>query len=260
MKRILLMLAGAVLAGPAAAADVWDGLPPATSPVYASTSLYTGHIELGFAIAKNDDITIKQFDATGRLAGPLGTWLKGEVEALGIYYTADGYSASGGGVVGHLYKEEGNYALGVAAGVLSIDSATSYGIGLEGKAYLGPNVLTGQVAYVDGEDDSDYFAVAGQFDHYFTPDLKGLAGLSFMDGTNDDRTIWLASLGVEKRITGTRLSLFASGSYMNVSDGSSADIWAARVGARVFFDQPTATLEQHDRQVPFAANWLTGWR
>ena len=89
MKQILLLAAGALLAGPAVAADLWDGLPPTESPLYASTSLYAGHVELGFTIGKEDDNTVKLFDATGRLAGPLGTWLRGEVEAIGIYTTVD---------------------------------------------------------------------------------------------------------------------------------------------------------------------------
>lgn len=260
MKSILLLAAATAIAGPAAAANSSNGVPPASDPLYASTSLYAGDIELGFTYAKQDDRTLQMFDATGRLAGPLVGWVKGEVEGLGLHWTSDDYSASGFGVIGHLYKQDANYALGLVAGVLSMDNTdeTSYGFGIEGQAYLGQNVLSGQLAYASADEDYKFIAVSGQIGHYFNPDLKGTVSLTYVSPMEGEGTMFLASVGAEKRFT--CWSLFASGSYEHDSDGNDSDMWGARVGARVFFDQPGTTLQQHDWQVPFNANWLTAGR
>ncbi len=260
MRSILPLAAAALLAGPAVAAET--GLPPSSSPLYASTSLYAGELELAYAYAWTDkDSTIQEFDATGRLAGPLVGWLKGEGELLGLYYNADypsgSHSASGVGFIGHFYKQEASHALGVGAGVVTVDGTTTLGTGVEGKVWLGDNALTGQLAYVSvGDNGGDYVLGSGQIDHYFTPDLKGVAAASY--ASSDKQSLWLASLGVEKRLTATRWSLFASGSYMHVdTSGRGTDIWSVRGGLRAFFDQPGTTLAQHDWLVPFNGSWMT---
>ncbi len=253
-----MLLATAVLmAEPAYAAESSDGLPPSSSPFYSTASLYTGEVELGFAWATRKGVDITQWDATGRVAGPLGGWLKGEAEGFWLASTSGGNTVSGPGFVGHLYREEPTHVLGVVGGVTSIDGKTTSAIGVEGKAYFGQNTLTGQIAYLSVKDGKyNYTHFGGQFDHYFTPDFKGAVNVTYFDRQDSSSDFFVATLGVEKRITGTSWSLFGSGVYARTTGTSPADMWGVRVGARVLFDQPGTTLQQHDREVPFNGAWV----
>ncbi len=243
------MAAVALMAGPAVAGNLPYNPPEASSPLYAPTALHAADIDFGAAYASGSGIHVTQLDATGRLAGPLAGWMKGEVELRGSAYFTGGNSIVGIGTVGHLYKEGANHAVGAFAGATHMDDVTLYIVGGEAKAYLGPNALTGQAGYLTASTGGHAYMFDGQLDHYFTPDHKGSVLVSYY--TSQGTSLWLAGLGLEKRLTGTNWSLTASGSYLH-ANGSGA-IWSARVGARLFFDEPGMTLQQHDRVVPFSA-------
>lgn len=254
MRAIFYLAAGALMIGPAIAGESSDGLPPASSPLYSATSLYTGEVDLSFTVGVRKSDTILQGDAVGRIAGPLGGWLSGEGELLGLIYNSSGTTEAGVGGVGHLYKAAPNHALGLVAGAVSLDNKTTYAIGGEGKLYMGQNTLTGQVAYVRARDKYDYTLFGGQLDHYFTPDIKGLVNATYFDRQGSNRYLWTLMLGAEKRVAGTNWTVYGTGGYMGTR---SSDTWAFRIGARKFFDAPGATLQQHDRLVPFNGSWLT---
>ncbi len=255
MKRTLLLTA-AWLAAASASANAGNlsyGVPDASSPFYAPTSMHAADIELGFGAATNGDNTITQLDGTGRLAGPLADWIKGEVEVRGAAYFSDGDTLTSIGAVGHLYKDGPTHAIGAFAGISRFDEVDVYTLGGEVKGYFGQTALTGQAAYLGSSgSDTDVYALTAQVDHYFAPDHKGSAALAYYTG--DGGSVWIGSLGVEKRITGTMWSVSASGAYVAASDSSG--IWSGRIGARLHFDPPGTTLQQHDRMVPFSATTL----
>jgi hypothetical protein len=78
------------------------------------------------------------------------------------------------------------------------------------------------------------------------PDLRLGGDVQFW--TVEDTDIWQFSGDVEKRFTGTPISVGGTLSYVTADGG---DAWTAMANARIFMDQQGMTLQQHDREVPF---------
>jgi hypothetical protein len=259
-KGFLLSIAAfGGISGSAVAADLSypTTLPPSDSPVYSPAPMVVGHLEGGLGALFFDIESLGDFledtgtfglaSAFGRANVPLfgGTW-NFEAEIGGFAVFEDGDTASTLEGIGHLWGRMPTASAGVFAGATAFAGTGIGTVGLEGEAYFGNVTLGAQGSYNWSEDFDELWGLRGYADWYVNPDLRLGGDVQFW--TVESVDIWQFAGDVEKRFTGTPISVGGTVSYIT-ADGE--DAWTAMANARIFMDQQGMTLQQHDREVPF---------
>ena len=122
-----------------------------------------------------------------------------------------------------------------------INSHGALTTGIEGVVFLPQASIVGNLSY-SWASGPDFWTAGAEGRYYLTPNTKLAGDLVWSGGGRD----WLIGASLEHRWSGTPFSGFVSVDYL-----TGPHDWAALVGARVFFDQPNATLQSHDFDVPF---------
>jgi hypothetical protein len=256
MKRnmIALGLCAGLLSGPALAADVlvYDPAPPPSgSPVYAKESLVSGDALAAIGYYWwNDrmdryDTDVAEAWGAARLNLPIAGALNQEFEVSGLVgLESDSYYSYG--AFSHTYLKTPGSAVGLLLGGSSLNGNGLLTVGGEGAIFLPTTTFTGLLAYNWGDGIPDFWAAQGEARWYWNADtrISGSVGYKDLGGT------WAFTAGLEHRLPGTLVSLFADGTYYTDDTGHGWELFA---GGRLFLDKPGQTLQGHDHEVPFSA-------
>jgi hypothetical protein len=233
-----------LVSGPALAADLGASYPaappPSGSPLYSPTSVITA--DIGLAIGWQDwSSSSAAIGINGRVNIPwFGAWNE-ELEAFaGVPFSGGDTNA---GVFSHTYYKTQSWAGGFVLGAQTSPGGDGvFSAGIEGVVFLPNASVLGNVRYISDGGSSWTAGVEGRY--YFEPNTKltGVVQSAFNGGSGTQLTAAL-----EHRWEGTKFSTFAAASYWTPAGGA----WSFMVGARIFFDQPNATLQSHDFDIPF---------
>jgi hypothetical protein len=239
-----------LLSNPAIAADV-DPYP-AVDDVFAteeSPFWIIGHLEAAGGgrwphsdVFDTDPLGLANVFGRANLAlGPLNF----EVDIGGWAFWDDGNSDSTLQAIGHLWLKFPSAAVGIFGGTTDYFGTDIPTFGGEGQVYLGNLTLGAQGSY-NWDGANDVWGVRGDADFYPDPDLKLGGDIQYWNVGGSD--IWQGGVDVEKRFTGTPVSLGGSLSYFA---GEDFGAWTGMGHVRLFMDPAGSTLQWHDRAVPF---------
>jgi len=228
----------------AIAAPAWAGSPAASPMPGLSADLSLG----GGAIWDSGSYSINTFLANARAALPLGGAFHVETEFRDNVEFQGGENINFISGYAHVYAQNQAYAFGIFGGHSALPSTYNlWSGGLEGQAFVGRLTIDAGVAF----QNVDYMAVHGWSArlggrYYLTPNTRiALTGLyySFPGGS-----ITGAEGSLEHRFANMPLSVFAKASW-GTEDGY--NLYSALGGIRISFDNPAATLQGHDKAVPW---------
>ncbi len=214
----------------------------------ASAQSIVGHLELGVGAWGGEGWSATGlFSTTARVNKELHDSWNLEVEALGEAQFSGGYGyATNVGAYAHLWKRTPMAAYGVFGGV-SFLGLTTGAVGAEAKHYLTNATLGVQAAYnFTSYSGYGYGQIAAFGNYYFNPNhrIGFRAQYFFGDAASGS---WELTADVEHGF-GNALSLWASASYF---DNYGYGFWRGLVGFRLFLDQPGATIQSNERNVPW---------
>lgn len=227
--------------------------PPPGGPLYAPVSMVTGDVAAGIGHWSDSYDSAFEVLGAGRIDFPLhggSPWhITGEVFGAALFYDPTVTAVAG---ALHAYHKTEQYAHGVYVSGQGQggggSSATAWGAGVEGAAFMGNTTLVGRLGhYWYGGDASgaSWFA-EGIARFYATPNTK-LAGIAAWQ--SDPSLVMLAG-GIEHLFAGSNISGLGRVAWFTADGNYSA--WELMIGAKVMFGRPGTTLQQHDWDIPFA--------
>jgi hypothetical protein len=239
-----------LVASPVLAADLEQNPPPQANPLYAPTSI-TGDANFALGWLSLSSISSGALSAGARLNIPLSNGWNLEPE-LGLA-TIFSPSATVFGGFAHLYKNLPTVALGIFGGgftssISALPTTTTFTIGGEAAWYSVPNSILGLQASFNSGGGS-YAQIAGSWDYFFNPNLKGTAALSWTGAAGSGSSVTTGTLALTKRWAGTPCSGSLSGSVISAAGTTG---FLGLVGFSWNFDPPGTTLYDHQRSVPFS--------
>ena len=270
MRRILLTtvamaaMTGAAMTGTALAqsADGYGYAPPSGDPMYASSPMVVGDIQLSLGRTWLDDekgnAEFNVFQGQGRANVAFGNSWNLLVESDGTAYFGgdyDGYSEASYGAYGHLWRGAGTVRYGVFGGV-TFNDLTFGVIGAEAEVDMGNVTLGAQGSYSFADADCcgnvDIFGLRGWADYYFAPNTKLTGELAWWKVDDDYESVDVVDVRgrVTHRFAGTPFNIFGEAAYWSVSDYN-MDFYSLTGGFTILLDGAGGTQQSYDQQVPF---------
>jgi hypothetical protein len=248
-KRAAVAGTALLLAMPALAAD---GPPPSGSVLYSPTPMITARVAM--SPGATDDATTTLFVGNGRVNKLLGGRpLNLQLEMGGLSSTQSSVSTENAfGGYAHLWTMAApTYGLGAFGGAAFTTDATTYTLGIEGKANLGAMTLTGMVADNLPTTGSNFWVGGVGANYYFNPNQRIGAAATFV-GTNGlgSGSTMMFTADVEKRFSDP-ISIWGSVNYAPNASNSGNGLWSVLAGLRVFADQPNTTLRSREERTPW---------
>lgn len=267
MRKVLLTtvaMAAMTAAGMTGAAQAQGAggyyTPPSGDPMYSSSSMVNGDIQLSLGRAWIDDLKgttdFNVFQGQGRANVAFGnTWnLLAEIDGTAYFGgDYDGYSDSTFGAYGHLWRGANGVRYGVFGGV-RFDYLTFGTIGLEAEFDISNITLGGQGSYSFADPDCcgsiNIFGLRGWADYYFTPNTKLTGELAWWNVDDFDSVDVIDVRGrLTHRFAGTPFNIFGEAAYWTISDYN-VDAYSLTAGFSVLLDGG-GTQQSYDQQVPF---------
>jgi hypothetical protein len=256
----------ATLAATAATLLAASAPAAAQSPAVGDLSAGVGWVSIQGTPPSETNVT---FTSVGRGNKPLGmNWnLEGQADVKSLFQQQGGNksgAAAQADAYAHLWGRYPNAAFGMFLGTSPVNPILT-SLGGEIKGYS-PRAAFGAAAAATFMNFGHVTATGWTLNLYgnffFNPNirlgirgavLRGVGGLSPAVGLITD-TVWVATLDYEQRIPSFPLSLWVALSRVQAANpGSSLTMnsWVTEGGIRFFLDKPNATLQSHDRDVPF---------
>ena len=228
------------------------GPPAIDSAVYAPASMVTGDVAVGGSLWGGDGDSAFEVLGAGRVDFPLhgGSPWHMTAEVFGAAAFFDPTETTFLGAI-HGYHKTEQYAHGLYAAASGFGagdfSVNTFGVGVEGAAFMGNTALVGRVGHYwfGGDAVGSSWWAEGIGRYYVTPNTKLAGILSWQNNPN----VFMLAAGVEHLFSGSNISGLGRTAWFT-GDGYSA--WELMIGAKLMFGRPGTTLQQHDWDIPFA--------